>query len=339
MNRKRLVFSALLCLFIILFSSCSTDNRSAYRQSKALMDTYVTVTVVSDSKAEAEKAVEDAFSTIERLGNLINFFSEKSELSRINRNAGIAPVKVSALTLDLVEKSLYVAGKSGGAFDPTIGPEIHLWDFHKKIKPPDDDIRKGLLLVNYRNVAVDKVKSTVFLKKKGMMLDLGGIAKGYGADLAVEALKRDGIKAGIVAVAGDIKTFGSKPDGSLWNVGIENPRQKDASDEIIAAIRLRDKAISTSGDYQRYFILGGRRYHHLLDPKTGYPAMHCRSVSVITDKGVFTDSFATAVFVLGPEKGMKLLRKLGMDGVIIDAGGNIDTTPGIKGKLTIEENH
>ncbi len=339
MNRKKLFFLALLCLSIILLPSCSTDKRSVYRQSKALMDTYVTVTVVSDSKDKANKAVEDAFSAIERFGDLINFFSDKSELSEINRNAGIAPVKVSALTLDVVEKSLYVADKSDGAFDPTIGPEISMWDFPKKIKPSDDEIRKNLPLVNYRNVAVDKKESTVFLKKKGMMLDLGGIAKGYGADLAVESLKRDGIKAGIVAIAGDIRTFGLKPDGTPWNIGIENPRQKDASDEIMATVKLSDKAISTSGDYQRYFILDGRRYHHLLDPRTGYPAMFCRSVTVITDKGVFTDAFATAVFVLGPQRGMKVLRELGMDGVIIDARGDILTTPGLKGKLKIEENH
>ncbi|MEJ2685559.1 MAG: FAD:protein FMN transferase [Candidatus Sulfobium sp.] len=303
------------------------------------MDTYVTVTVVSPSKDKAERAVQDAFSTIERFGDLINFFSDRSELSKINRNAGIAPVKVSAPTLDVVEKSLYVARESEGAFDPTIGPEIHMWDFHKKIKPSDSDIREKLPLVDYRNVVVDQKNSTVFLKKKGMMLDLGGIAKGYGADLAVGALKRDGIRAGIVAVAGDIKTFGLKPDGSPWNVGIENPRQKNASDEIMATIRLSDEAISTSGDYQRFFILDGRRYHHLLDPKTGHPAMFCRSVSVITDKGVFTDSLATAVFILGPERGMKLLQKLGMNGVIVDAKGNIHITPGLKGKLTIEKDH
>lgn len=303
------------------------------------MDTYVTITVVSTSKDRAEKASKDAFSTLERFGDLINFFSAGSELSRINRNSGVAPVKVSPLTLDVVKQSLYVARQSGGAFDPTIGPEIRMWDFHKKIKPTDAAIKKKLPLVGYRNVIVDSKDSTVFLKKKGMMLDLGGIAKGYGADLAVEALKRDGIRAGIVAVAGDIKTFGLKPDGSPWNIGIENPRKKNASDEIMATVRLSDKAISTSGDYQRYFILRGRRYHHLLNPKTGYPAMYCRSVSVIADKGVFTDSFATAVFIMGPEKGMKLLKKLGMDGVIVDAEGHLHITPGLKGKLTIETNH
>lgn len=339
MNRKRPLFPALLCLSLILFYSCSTGNGSVYRQSKALMDTYVTVTVVSSSKDQARRAVQDAFSEIERFGDLINFFSDKSELSKINRNAGIAPVRVSPLTLDVVEKSLYVARESDGAFDPTIGPEIHMWDFFKKIKPSDDEIRKKLPLVNYRNVVVDNKDSTVFLKEKGMMLDLGGIAKGYGADLAVAALKKDGIRAGIVAIAGDIRTFGSKPDGSPWNIGIQNPRQKDKEDEIIATVRLSNKAISTSGDYQRYFILGGRRYHHLLDPKTGYPAMHCRSVSVVADKGVFTDSFATAVFIMGPDKGMKLLKKLNMDGVIIDTDGHIDVTAGLKGKLTIEEDH
>lgn len=339
MNRKRSFFPALLCLFAALFSSCSTGSGSVYRKSKALMDTYVTITVVSGSKDKAEKAIKDAFFEIEQFGDLINFFSHKSELFKINRNSGIAPVKVSPLTLDVVEKSLYVARESDGAFDPTIGPEIQMWDFQKKIKPEDGEIRKDLPLVNYRNVVVDKAKSTVFLRKKGMMLDLGGIAKGYGADLAVRALKRDGIKSGIVAVAGDIRTFGLKPDGLPWNVGIQNPRQKDASDEIIATVGLSNKAISTSGDYQRYFISNGRRYHHLLDPRTGYPAMSCRSVSVIADKGVFTDSFATAVFILGPDRGAKLLRELGMDGFIVDARGGIHTTPGLEGKLTIEKDH
>ena len=339
MNRKKLFLPSLFCLSAILLSSCSTGRGSIYRQSKALMDTYVTITVVSTSKDRAEKAVKDAFSAIERFGDLINFFSTGSELSKINRNSGVTPVKVSPLTLDVVKKSLYVARQSGGAFDPTIGPEIQMWDFHKKIRPTDAAIKKKLPLVDYRNVIVDSKRSTVFLKKKGMMLDLGGIAKGYGADLAVETLKRDGIRAGIVAVAGDIKTFGLKPDGSPWNIGIENPRQKNASDEIMATVRLSDKAISTSGDYQRYFILGGRRYHHLLDPKTGYPAMYCRSVSVIADRGVFTDSFATAVFILGPEKGMKLLKELGMDGVMVDTEGHLHITPGLKGKVTIEKNH
>jgi thiamine biosynthesis lipoprotein len=338
LTERRRFLRAALVLGVGLLLSCSS-GRSMYQKSEPLMDTLVTVTVVSGSADQAGGAIQSAFSTIGKFGDRINFFSASSELSDINRNAGIRPVKVSPDTLDIIEKAIYISKKSGGAFDATVGPETSLWDFHKKIKPSDEQIKKNLHLVNYRNIVIDKEKSTVFLREKGMLLDLGGIAKGYAADLAVADLKRNGITAGIVANAGDIRVFGSKPDGSPWNVGIENPRHENDSDEIIAKVKLVDEAISTSGDYQRYFILDGRRYHHLIDPATGYPAYGCRSVSVITDSGAFTDAFSTAVFVLGPEKGMKLVRKLGMDAVIVKDDGTIMTTPGLNGIITIEKSH
>jgi thiamine biosynthesis lipoprotein len=328
-----------LVLSISLLCSCSRNRQSVYRKAKPVMDTIVTITVVADSGRDAERAIEDAFVVIERFGGRINFFSDKSELSLINRNAGIKEVKVSPETFDVIEKALYVSKKTDGAFDPTIGPEIGLWDFARKIKPSDAEVRRKMPFVNYKEVVIDKTRSTVFLGKKGMLMDLGAIAKGYAADLAVATLKRDGIGAGIVANAGDIRTFGLKPDGKPWTVGIRNPRQKDGSDEIFAEIKLSDKAISTSGDYERYFIENGQRFHHILDPKTGYPARLCRSVSIITDKGVFTDSFSTAIFVLGPEKGLKLAGELGMEAIIIDSAGVLRTTPGLKGMLKIEKGH
>lgn len=303
------------------------------------MDTFVTITVVSDSADKADKAIVDAFSTIERFGNLINIFSDKSEVSSINRNAGIREVKVSPETLNVIEKAIYVSEKSEGAFDPTIGPIMRLWDFYKKIKPSEPEIRKNLMLVNYKDIIINRDKSTVFLKEKGMLLDLGGIAKGYAVDLAVINLKQNSINSGIVAIAGDIRTFGLKPDEKPWNIGIKNPRRKNNSDEIIAKIRLSDKAISTSGDYERYFLINGERFHHLLDPKTGYPAGCCQSVSIITDNGAFTDAFSTAVFILGSEKGLKLAQEMDMDAIIIGNNGIIFATPGLKGRLEIEGSH
>jgi thiamine biosynthesis lipoprotein len=333
------IFFLLLVLSVTAVLSCSKESPGVYRKTKPLMDTLVTVTVVADSDRKADSSIEKAFSVIERFGDKIDFFKETSELSAVNRNAGISPVKVSPETLDIIGKAVYVAEKSGGAFDPTIGPEIGLWDFAKKIKPSDDAIRKILPLVGYRKVAIDREKSTVFLKEKGMKMDLGAIAKGYAADLAVDELRRDGITAGIVANAGDIRTFGLKPDGKPWNVGIRNPRQKGESDELFAKAQLSDKAISTSGDYERYFIADGKRYHHILDPRTGYPAGLSRSVTVITDKGAFTDSFSTAVFVLGPEKGMRLLQETGMEGIIVDASGGVHATEGIRRIVTFEDSH
>ena len=325
--------------FLILAAivSCSVQKDSVYRKSMPLMDTIVSITVVSDSKEIAEKAMEEAFGKIDSFGYLINFYSEKSELSEINRNAGIRMTRVSPETLDVIETAFLASEKSLGAFDPTIGPIVKLWDFAEKKMPSDKEIKHALPLVNYRDIIIDRNASTVLLSKKGMMLDLGAIAKGYAADMAVDSLIKKGIQSGLVSIAGDIRTFGLKPDKKPWTIGIKNPRQTGTKDEIIAMARLTDKAISTSGDYERYFITAGRRYHHILDPKTGFPAETCRSVSIVTDKAVDSDAFSTAIFVLGPDKGMKLAKDLGMGALIIDSNGNMHTTDSLKEKLSFEK--
>lgn len=320
------------CLFTFL-SACNINKESIFKKSKILMDTLVTITVVSNSKDSAEKAIDTAFSEIEKLERLSNFYSSDGEITRINKNAGISEVKVSHDILELLEKALYVSENTEGAFDVTIGSVITLYDFHEKIKPEEGSVKKKLSLVNYRNLIIDRNKSTVFLRRKGMLIDLGGITKGYAADKAVETLKKQGIRSGLVSVAGDIKTFGLKPDGRPWKVGIRNPRAKDKDDDIMATIELKDMAISTSGDYERFFILADKKYHHLLDPKTGHPAQECRSVSIITNECTFTDAFATGIFMLGPERGMKVLEKMGFDGIIIDSQGKIHMTPNIRGKI------
>lgn len=319
----------LCCATALLLQGCSTEKERVFRKSRILMDTLVTINVVANSEDKAERSIEKAFEEIKRLEGLISFWSEDSEIAEINRKAGISPVKVSPTTLDMIEKAIFVSKKTDGAFDPTVGPLMRLWDFKKKTMPLDKDIEKKKGLVDYRAMIIDKVNSTAFLSRKGMSFDTGGIAKGYAADLAVSVLKREGIKAGLVAVAGDIKAFGTKPDGRPWLVGIRNPRpSKD--DEILATLELKDRAISTSGDYERYFIKDGKRYHHIVDPKTGYPAMNCQSVTVIAKEGAFTDGFSTGIFVLGPEKGLKLLEELGYGGIIIDTEGKIHITKGLK---------
>jgi thiamine biosynthesis lipoprotein len=332
---KKTFYLLLLTAYFLLFSllnSCTSQKEKVYRKSSILMDTVVTITVGSDSKIHAEDAIDKAFSEIEKLGKLFDFYSSESEVSLINKNAGISEQKVSPEVLEILDRALFISEKTGGAFDVTIGPVITLYDFYKKIKPEENDIKRNLPLVNYRELIIDKNKSTVFLSKKGMLVDLGGIAKGYAADKAVETLKRNGIHSGIVSVAGDIKCFGLKPDGKPWKIGIRNPRAEGPED-IMATVNLSDMAISTSGDYERYFILNGKRYHHLVSPKTGHPAEECRSVTVMAKKGVLADAFATGVFILGPERGLKVLEKAGFDGVIVDKGGKIYLTPDIKSKI------
>ncbi|MBA3061089.1 MAG: FAD:protein FMN transferase [Nitrospirae bacterium] len=365
----------ILCFVFLLFtihyslftlSACSPQKEKVYRKSKVLMDTLITISAVSGSGDKAEKAIDRALSEIEKLDRLLNFFSDNSELSEINRNAGMKAVVVSPETFEIIEKAIYASGKTGGAFDVTIGPEISLWDFHNKIKPEDKAIKKRLPLVNYNNITLNKKSSSVYLKKKGMLIDPGGMAKGYAADRAVEVMKKNGIKSGLVAIAGDIKTFGIKPDGKPWKIGIQNPRptppspypsptrgeetetlppplmggdkgegERGFSDEIMATIEMTDMAISTSGDYERYFIVDEKRYHHILNPKTGYPAEECRSVSIIAKDGSVTDPFSTGIFILGAEKGIKLLEEMGIDGIIVDKNGKIHTTQNLRGKLEI----
>ncbi len=324
------------CLLFIL-SSCTPAQEKLYKETRTSMYTIVSITVSSDSEEKAKTAIDRAFNELDRLARLLNFYSEDSEVSMINRNAGDKPVKVSPETLEIIDKALYVSENTEGAFDITVGPVVRLWDFQNKVLPNEKLIKEKLKLVGYKNVIVDKEKSKVFLKTKGMQIDLGGIIKGYAADKAVEVLRKNRIKSGIVAIAGDIKVFGKRPptgsDNGLWNVGIQNPRQKSDKDEIIAAIGLSDMAISTSGDYQRFFIKDGKRYHHLLNPKTGYPAYGCQSVTIITRDAAFTDAFATGIFILGHQKGMDVLKRLGFDGVIVDKDGKIHATEGIKDKI------
>jgi thiamine biosynthesis lipoprotein len=339
--RRVIYFLSLFVPYTLLFTvllSCSPKKEGLYRKTMILMDTLVTIHVVADSEKAADTAMRSAFGEIGKLDTLLNFFSDKSEVGMINRSAGAPGVRVSPETLEVIEKAVYASENSGGAFDITIGPESSLWDFVSKVKPPDELIRVKLGLVDYRSIALDKERSVVGLKKKGMLVDLGAIAKGYATDRAVEALKKLGIRSGLVAVAGDIKAFGLKQDGKPWRIGIRNPRQKGKDDEILATVEITDMAISTSGDYERFLIIDGERFHHILDPKTGYPARGCRSASVMAKDGVITDSFSTAVFVLGPKKGMELLTKMGLEGMIVDKEGKIHMTPGMRDKVEFKGN-
>jgi thiamine biosynthesis lipoprotein len=331
------LFNPLLLLLIILIAlSCSAQKEKIYRKSAILMDTAVTITVVSDSPLKAEESIDAAFLEIKRIQDLMNFWDEKSEISMINKNAGLKRTKVSPDTFDMIEKALYISEKTNGAFDATIGPVIRLYDFRKKTRPDAQTLREKLGLVNYKAMELNKEKSTAFLGVKGMSFDTGGIAKGYGADRAVAVLKRHGIKAGLVSVAGDIKAFGLKPDGKGWRIGIKNPRQKGKEDGIMAEMELLDEAVSTSGDYERYFMEGGRRYHHILNPKTGIPASGPVSVSVASKEGFLSDGLSTGIFALGADKGLKTMDGLGVNGIIVDSKGDVHITEGIKERVKIK---
>ena len=293
------------------------------------MYTVVSITVVSRSEDQAQKAINASFDELDRLAALLNFYSDTSEISRINREAGEKPVKVSKDTLDIIEKAVYVSEMTDGAFDVTVGPLVKLWDLQKQIIPNKKSIEEKQKLVGYKNIVIDKGASTVYIKKKGGQIDLGGIIKGYAVDKVVGVLHKNGIKSGVVAVGGEIRLLGTKPDGTSWGIGVQNPRPKGPDDQVFATLQLSDKALSTSGDYIRYFEKNGVRYHHLLDPKTGYPSRQCGSATIIADNNTTTDGFSK-LFILGPQNGLAVAKKLGFDVLFIDCNGKVVMSDGIK---------
>ncbi len=302
----------ILCLLVCLFAVCScSGGNGLYTETRVIMGTYVTITLNRSGKTNDElvKASADAFARITKVDDLMSTYKPMSNLSRINANSGIAPFPADPEVIENIQDASYVSRLTGGAFDITVGPLVKAWEIGSKGAhvPSPGTIKKALALVGWRNIVVDKKAGTVFLTKRGASIDLGAIAKGYASDRAAVALLEDGIKGGIVACAGDIKTFGVKPDGSAWTVGIQNPRGPEG--DVIAKLPLTDTAISTSGDYERFFIKDGKHYCHIMDPHTGYPASGLMSVTVLAKDSWLADSMGTALFVLGPKKAYALALK------------------------------
>jgi thiamine biosynthesis lipoprotein len=333
---RRLIVFAFCLLIVVLFIWLGQSQRMRlFKETRTSLYTLVSITAVTQSEDRARTAISEAYGELERLGRLLNFYADDSELTAINRNAGIKPVRVSPDTLEIVQAAVYAGEQTEGGFDVTVGPIVKLWDFNEETLPDAASIAEQLPFVGYRNIVVDAAASTVFLRKAGVQMDLGGIIKGFAADKAIAVLKKNGIEGGIVAVAGDIRVFGRQPDGRPWRVGVQNPRQKREDDVLLASLNLEDKGISTSGDYQRYFIRDGVRYHHLLNPKTGFPESHCQSVTVIAPAATLTDPFATGIFVMGPKKGLAVLERLGMAGIIVDQNGTVLMTKGLESQVTL----
>jgi thiamine biosynthesis lipoprotein len=323
-------------LAVTLTIGCDAGNETIFKDTRPAMYTIVSITTVSDSADKAQRAADDAFAELDRIAGLLNFYSDDSELSAINRMAGKTPLKVSAETLDIIERSVSISEATDGAFDVTVGPLVKLWDIQKKVVPDKVTIDRTRAKVGYKNILIDRSASTVFIKNMGGQIDLGGIIKGYGADRVVGILKQMGIRSAIVSVGGEVRSYGKKPDGKPWVVGIQNPRGKGPEDAIAATIEISDKALSTSGDYNKYFEKNGRRYHHLIDPKTGYPSLNCGSITVIADDATTSDGFSK-LFIPGPEKGLKVAKKSGIEVIFIDCNGRVVLSDGVRDKVKFIE--
>jgi thiamine biosynthesis lipoprotein len=296
------------------------------------MGTVVTITAVAPTEATAHAAVAAGFQEVRRLEELLSTWVPTSELSRVNAAAGRNPVKVSPDTFTVLKRSIEIATLTEGGFNIAIGPAVEAWGVTDQARIPEEaELQTLRPLVDLSQVQLDEATGTVFLSKPGMRVDVGGIGKGYAADLVVQVMQRAGAVAGTVALSGDIKTFGRLPDGLRFPVGIRHPRKEGA---VLAWIELQDEAISTAGDYERFFERDGVRYHHILDPATLRPARGCQSVTVIAREGMMADGLDTGIFVLGPERGMALVERLpDVEAVIVDHHGRVLISSGLKGRV------
>ena len=292
------------------------------------MGTIFDITSVGNSeKVFADVAIK-AFNEIKRIDDLMSRYKEGSEVSLINKNAGIAPVKVGHELIEVLQEARSISELSDGAFDVTIGPLTNLWgfDLEKNVVPPKEKIEELKGLVNYRKLKVDEAASTVYLEEKGMMIDVGGIAKGYSIAKAMKVFEDAGIKDVIINAGGNLNLRGVKKR-KPWRIGIQDPRDES---KLIGTVTITDISVATSGDYQRYFIQDGVRYHHILDPKTGLPAKGLISATVIGRGKTSMDGLSSAVFILGAEKGAALMKKVGVEGIMLAEDGRMTISEGLK---------
>lgn len=298
---------------------------SRFTGSELAMDTLITVTVYGRG---AEAHGQEALAEFRRVDRLLSAYRPESDIGRVNTAAGRVPVKVSRETLNLVSLSLEYGALSGGRFDPTVGPLVRLWGIGKvRATPPAAaQVAVAQRLVDYRRVVVDSVGSRLYLPLKGMALDLGGVAKGYAAQRAAELLRRRGVRSGLIDAGGNIVALGTRPDGRPWRVAVRHPRKERT---LLGVLSVVDRSVVTSGDYERYFESGGRRYHHLLDPSTGYPAQGLESATVVGSSSTVADILSTAVFVLGRDRGPAFARQHGFRTVTVDSGGRVEVDRGL----------
>lgn len=296
---------------------------------EAIMGTAIRVELWSEDKTAGEAAIAAVMAEMHRIDRQMSPYKPESELSRINREAAEHPVPISQEMFDILSRSIKFSELSGGAFDITFSSVGYLYDYRRHIKPTDKEIAQALPGINFRHLLLDAQKRTVKFARPGVRIDLGGIGKGHAVDNGIALLKKRGITQAIITAGGDSRVLGDK-GGRPWMVGIRDPRRKD---NLVAVIPLINSAISTSGDYERYFEADGIRYHHILNPKTGRSATGVHSVSVIGPDATTTDGLTKPVFILGPEKGLRLIESIpGVDAVIIDADGIMYYSSGLQNR-------
>ena len=311
----------------LIFSliGCQSGTNKLYKESKIVMGTVVEITVAGGSEEQARSAIREAMGEFQRIDDLMSSYKPGSVVSRVNQIGSAANVPVGEEVFRLLRDAVAISDASGGAFDPTLWPVSQLWGFDQGgMIPIPELLANKLLLVGYMKLIFDDSSYSVGFVVNGMGLDLGAIAKGWAIDRAMEKLMARGIHNAIIDAGGDLRVIGTRPAKDFWRIGVQHPRDPGA---LLLSFDLKDTAIVTSGDYERFFMVDGVRYHHILEPATGQPARGCQSVTVLAPTATEADACATAAFVLGPSEGLAFLRaRPGVRGVIVGADGQLHWT-------------
>ena len=333
---------ALVLLAFAALIGCRADRSSEtapagiVERSRVSMGSEVHLTAWTADERAATAAFEAVFDEFDRLDALMSVWKEGSDIEKLNRAAGDKAVPVSAEVREVLNMARQASEWTDGKFDVTFGALSGLWKFDHDLDgniPARADVLARLPLIDYRKLEVDQAKGTAFLKQKGMRAHLGGIGKGYAVDRAAAIMRGRGINDFMIQSGGDLYVAGRRGDRP-WRAGIQDPRGPAGS--IFASMDLSDSAFSTSGDYERFFMKDGRRYHHIIDPDSGEPAQGSRSVTIVTPRAVVADGLSTGVFILGPEKGMALIERLqGVEGVIVTNSNNLLVSSGLAGRLVV----
>lgn len=341
MKTNRYICGLIAVLFIsmtVLTGGCTIQNWFApkpYRETQFLMDTVIEITAYGP---QAEASVKAAFAEFKHLHDLTNNFDENSQVSQINQQAGKNKVPADPKLFEIIKLSNELSEKLDSVFDITVGPLTELWGIGRKgeFVPTQEEVNRVLPLVNYKLIQLDEANQSVFLSKEGMKLDLGGIAKGYAVDKAIEILKNKGIESALINAGGDVRVIGKKPDGAPWRIGVQHPRNNEG---MIGALSLSQwDNMETSGDYQRFFMKDGERYSHILDPRTGRQPRSITSVTIVGGSSGDDDVLSTVLFIVGPERGMELLKQFpGTEAIFMTNEGKTVITPGLEGKIDMEK--
>lgn len=288
------------------------------------------ISVVSNDSIQADEQINIAIKEIERIESVISSWDSKTETALINKNAGEKPTKVSAELFNLIERCIAISKLTDGAFDISYASMDQLWKFDGSMKmlPTEDDIKKSVSKIGYKNILLDKSTFTVLLKLKGMKIGFGAIGKGYAADKAKELLVKNGVKSGIINASGDINAWGKQPNGKEWTIGIVNPLNKT---KVFATLPINNQAVVTSGNYEKFVTFSGKRYSHIIDPRSGYPTTGIVSVSIFSNIAELADALATSVFIMGKEVGLDRINQMpNVECIIINEKGKVFTSKNIQ---------